>query len=411
MRRLVASLFGRKDDKQQRKDVTPEFPSHDVSRSRLRLALSVPSNSSASSSTSFSVSTPDDTVPLPYSDHSRRWKGVFRNRKGSVSSNSLVRQPSVGTGGNSKYAVSVPHSRSSMMVRAASSVTDDDEDLSPPVRPFVRHRSSRSSEPSGSSNTNSPRSSRSSLVPLPSIPASPPPMTPHAYMHTVILRSLSRNPYLSPHPLLATATPASNNNVIINNAVTSLDSYLYPRSVNASNTLPPPTLTLPQHLARLRLFERLKDHIFCPAEERAISRVSSLSHFPFHSSPTVAPLALSRQTSSLRITSDSDTVQEVEAKNIHNVDRTGVSRGLAQWVRRGGFEERCVVWTIDEAEKSYVFAPIQGGPVAALEFSEGMEAFAGLVDEDELVNTDSGLPGSAVRSSLASNVSTYNCAF
>ena len=410
MRRLVISLFGRKDDKQQRKEtnVTPKSPAYGVSGSRLRLQLQPPpSNSSASSSTSFSVRTPDDGKPLslPSPGHSRRWKSVFRNRKGSIS-NSSIRQPTAIS--DDKCAAPVPYSRSSVITRAASSATvTDDEDLSPPVRPFVRNRSSRTSDPSTGSNTNSPRSSRSSLVPLPPIPASPPPLTPHVYMHTVIIRSLSRNPYISPHPLLT--TPASNSVITTNNSVTTSDFYLYPRSVNAPYTLPSPLLTLRQQSARLRLLERLKTYIFSASEERAISLASSLSRLSSQPSLTSTPLALSRSAPPLRLTSDRETLQEVEATSIHNVDRTGVSRGLARWVRRGGFEERCVVWTMDETAKSYIFTPIQGGPVAALEFSEGMEAFAGLVDEDVSTAADQRPPSSMTPSSLASFALPYNC--
>lgn len=409
MRRLAASLFGRRDDKKQRKETDvaqrPLSNAGGPASHKLRpFYVSPPSNSSASSSTSFSVLTPDEGLPpsLPMSEASRGWKSVFRSRKGSMSSVSLARPQSTRAPGSlGKAHPPSALARSRTLTDTSPRLTDDEDDLSPPVRPFVRHRSSRSSEQS-SSNTNSARSSRSSLVPpMPPIPASPPPLTPSVYMQAVIIRSLSRNPYTSPHPLLS--MPTSSINVNSYNPGTS-EIIIYPRSVNAPKALPPPMLTLPRHLARLRLLERLKFHIFTQTEERAILRASSLfrlSASPVPGASTPGP----RQTPSIQVTAGQQTPQEVEATQIHRVDRSGVSRGLARWVHRGGFEERCVVWTIDESRGAYVYGPIKGDPVAALEFSEGMEAFAGLVELDDPAVTEP--TTTTARSSSASSLSRY----
>ncbi|KAF8305390.1 hypothetical protein DL93DRAFT_2089589 [Clavulina sp. PMI_390] len=394
MRRLAASLFGRKDDKKQRKESSQhaERPSAKPAAPTLKPRPAYSAASSASSDTSFTVVSPDikpapDALLAPGTH--RTWKSVFRSRKGSMSSASLARTPSTTLTPTS----TVMRSASSGLTRprhladGSSGVSDDDDEkLSPPVRPFVRQRSSRSSEPS-SSNTNSPRSSSSSLVApqLPPIPQSPPIVSPSVYMQSVLFRSLTRNPYTSPHPLLTMPT-INTTNIIHSNSAT-LEIAVYPRSVNASINLPPPILSLPQHLARLRLLERLKSHVFTLAEERAILRALSLSRLQAQSSSLSqaspsSPTALRPAAPSLQWTAGQQTPQEVEATQIRRVEQSGISRGLARWVRRGGFEERNVVWTVDEYRGEYISGPIFGRPVAALEFSEGIEAFSGLICEE-----------------------------
>jgi hypothetical protein len=281
-------------------------------------------NSSTSSSTSFSVRTPTDSADLTVASVSGnpvpKWKVLFKGKKDTSSSKSSQQ-----SGSPSTYlsARNVPHS-----IRfhqpSPSFIDSEDEYLSPPVRPFVN-----TPESSRSANS-SPRSSRSSLVGT---------STPHSNLHVLILSSLQ--PALSPHPFLYIPSEP-----------------IYPRSCNPLNSHPVAPSTLRHQVLRTRLLKRLETYTFTPAEERSFRPVST-------SRPRRTPKAQFGLT-------------EVEA--MVKVDSGGLSRGLNRWIQRRGFEERNAMWKRGK-NGGLAMSPITGGPIAALEFSAGVEALGGVGDD------------------------------
>ncbi|KAF8335072.1 uncharacterized protein EI90DRAFT_397534 [Cantharellus anzutake] len=198
-----------------------------------------------------------------------------------------------------------------------------DEKLVPPIRPFVYDHV----DSSGSS-TSSSRSSRSSLT-------SP---TAQQHLYSTIIYSIQASVVPSPHPLLYSPSEP-----------------IFPRSCVPFDSPPPAQPTLRHQLLRARLLKRIETYVLTPAEEHSIR--------PFVQRP---PRSLRSQIP----------FSENEAR--HTVDSGGWSRGLNRWIRRGGFEERNVIWVPNDDQTRLYMEAITGGPIAALEFSEGLEALAGL---------------------------------
>lgn len=90
---------------------------------------------------------------------------------------------------------------------------------------------------------------------------------------------------------------------------------------------------------------------------------------------------------------------DLEARvEVNWVDGNGRSGGLARWAP--GFEERMVDWRFGPSHKAYVHLAISGKPIASLEYSQGLETFAGLY-------TDS-YPAHDARVSSSSKLSISN---
>lgn len=394
MRRLAASLFGRNDDKKSKKEPETVHPrpvkSNSLKGPRPPYLSAGTSNSSASSSTSFTIAVPDEGLPLQHSPSTpKRWKSVFRSRKGSQSAVNLpLRDVSTGVPAESKtLPSSVGRAMKPIVIdnTPAGFVDDDDEGLfSPPKRPFARSRSRTSDSASASGSLSSSRSSSASR--LPAIPQSPPPVSPHLFMQSVVIRSLSRIVYTSPHPLLPASNLSSNNLSSPTYSANNQATVLFPRSVNPSKALPSTKLNFHQQVLRIHLLEKVKTYVFQPTEEREIARAissarlsanskNSHSSYPYssqvpHPSPPNARASLARVAQASQ--------QPLEITEVHRVEGMGMSHGLARWARRDGFEERMAEWKFDDVKGGLVRRPITGRPIAALEFSEGLEAFAGL---------------------------------
>ena len=81
-----------------------------------------------------------------------------------------------------------------------------------------------------------------------------------------------------------------------------------------------------------------------------------------------------------------------ETMSVSKAVRGGWSCGMKKWALRPCFEERVVVWSVDDTSQ-LVRAPVLRSSlfgVAELEFSEGAEALAGLHRQNELPPPPSG---------------------
>ncbi|KDQ12743.1 hypothetical protein BOTBODRAFT_56548 [Botryobasidium botryosum FD-172 SS1] len=138
---------------------------------------------------------------------------------------------------------------------------------------------------------------------------------------------------------------------------------LFPRSVNPHSTT--------SHAASSHLVHMLKSHVVQRLEgapSRPLTRAEELSIRAFGTRPP-RPLPARRAT---RLTEE-EAIQRIGGN-------AGWSRGLKRWAERPCFEERVLVWIPDEfggLDCSKVMASSRSA-VAALEFSDGLEALSGL---------------------------------
>lgn len=145
---------------------------------------------------------------------------------------------------------------------------------------------------------------------------------------------------------------------------------LFPRSVNPHGAVSHTNCVLRAHMLKNHVLQRLESAHFRP-----LSNSEELSIRPFGTRPP-RPLPPRRPT---RLTEE-EAIQRIGGS-------AGRSRGLKRWAERPCFEERVLVWKPDEfggLEMSKVVAS-SNVAVAALEFSDGLEALAGLAEDGALV--------------------------
>ena len=153
--------------------------------------------------------------------------------------------------------------------------------------------------------------------------------------------------------------------------VQSQSSPQFPRSSNLVNRfLPLPLMCVEVH--KKRLLKRL--------ESRKLDRLEQTSILPFSTRARTRNKAI-------RTLSSSE-----ETMAVSKAVRGGWSCGMKKWALRPCFEERVVVWSVDDTSH-LVRAPVLRSSllgVAELEFSEGAEALAGLHRQNELPPPPSG---------------------
>lgn len=141
-----------------------------------------------------------------------------------------------------------------------------------------------------------------------------------------------------------------------------LSGPLFPRSSNSSRSLPVVQTIRIVHL-KTTLVRRLEANSLTRAEHESIA--------PFY-----ARSKHSHGVLNTRRRLDLEDVSDLkDAKRVQDF-----SYGLQRWIKRPCFEERCVAWHWDSNVQQVVSGSIPGSSkaVALLEFSEGLEAMAGI---------------------------------
>ncbi|KAH7105619.1 hypothetical protein BKA62DRAFT_397421 [Auriculariales sp. MPI-PUGE-AT-0066] len=301
--------------------------------------------SSASSDASSSMRTPDDGEDFPLgmptvtvSRSESKWRSFLRRNKsntavapGKPDSASTLSARSYLPG---RLALSAQELNSKLVLSDSSEDEDDDDsDDERYIDPSTR----------GSPVSANLPTPKASGRPVPVVVDPVLAARSQTNLRAVIQSSIDAPPS-TPHPLL---TPIN---------------HLFPRSSNRSSALvhSPNTPFVRTMLHRTRLLDRLEARNLSPSEQASI--------LPFYSKRPQSRNSPSRL--------------EHEAV-LDQKKLLGWSRGVSDWLKRPTFEQRAVLWTMQEDEVLGVdvlkSAPIQGDAafaVAELEFSDGLLALA-----------------------------------
>ncbi|KAL5527331.1 hypothetical protein ACEPAG_6122 [Sanghuangporus baumii] len=315
----------------------PKTPVETATSVLLRPALTP--GSSCSSDGSASLQTPEDEAMMPpFSkfEEKKRWSTWFGRRK--PSEKDAVRDDPPRSGRSPPQTVATVNTRDDKQQQqqyarreATQSATDSDDD-----------------EQTSSDSSDSPESS--TVIVRRSVPTRSAVVQARANMRTLLRNTLSRSP--SPPPLVETS------------------STLFPRSCAPAgiSSSQQHALSLESSMHVRKMLWRL-DHQTLSGVE--VDSILGLAQRP-------RPKDASSQ-NKMEKRSDDDIIAYATMR----VGR--YSRGLRKWALRPNFEQRFYVWMPDE--KGTIICKgvvgVRGLAVCELEFSEGIEALAGLYLDDE----------------------------